>query len=134
MTGVQTCALPIWEASERGLGIADIKNIRILGEPLREAIGKPFLLPSSTRPLKLIPRPVINLAKNLIKYYPCVERDNCISCAACIDACPSKIITMGQKGIVFDYRKCIACFCCQEACPASAIKVKRSLFARLIGL
>jgi formate hydrogenlyase subunit 6/NADH:ubiquinone oxidoreductase subunit I len=41
---------------------------------------------------------------------------------------------MQENNIVFDYKKCIACFCCQEACPASAIKVKKSLFAKLIGL
>jgi len=122
------------EAVARGLGVADIKNIRVLGEKLQEVTGKPFALPSSVMSLKRIPRTVVNLAKKLIRYYPCVEQDNCISCAACVDACPNKIIQIKNKHIAFDYSKCIACFCCQEACPASAIKVKKSLFARLIGL
>ena len=122
------------EAAARGLGVADIKNIRILGETLQEVTGAPFVLPSTSRSLKIIPSSVINIAKKLIRYYPCVEMDNCISCAACVDACPSKIIEMKNKRIVFNYKKCIACFCCQEVCPASAIKVKRSLIARLIGL
>ena len=42
--------------------------------------------------------------------------------------------TDGTREIVFDYAKCIACFCCQEACPYSAIKVKKSVFAKMIGL
>jgi formate hydrogenlyase subunit 6/NADH:ubiquinone oxidoreductase subunit I len=41
---------------------------------------------------------------------------------------------MKKKGIAFDYKKCIACFCCQEACPSAAIKVKKSLVAKMIGL
>ncbi len=122
------------EAASRGLGIADISYIEILGEKLEEVMADSFLLPTTSSFKKNIPRPVINLAKKLIKYYPCVERDNCIRCAACIQACPNKAISMKNERIIFDYSKCIACFCCQEACPASAIKVKKSVFAKIIGL
>lgn len=122
------------EAAKRGLGEANIKSIMIAGEKLEEVKAKPFLLPSTSILKKNIPKPIMKLAKKLIKYYPCVEQDNCVSCAACIDACPNKAISMKNKRIIFDYSKCIACFCCQEACPASAIKIKRSYLARLIGL
>jgi formate hydrogenlyase subunit 6/NADH:ubiquinone oxidoreductase subunit I len=121
------------EAANRGLGVADINSIAVIGEKLQDIIKAPFILPT-TSITKHIPKPILNLAKKLIKYYPCVERDNCIRCAACIAACPNKAIRMQENNIVFDYKKCIACFCCQEACPASAIKVKKSLFAKLIGL
>ena len=121
------------EAAGRGLGIADINAIEIYGEKLEEIIDTPFLLPT-TSIKKKIPRPVINLAKKLIKYYPCVEHDNCTRCAACIQACPTKIISMKNNRIVLDYSKCISCFCCQEACPESAIKVKKSVLAKIIGL
>jgi uncharacterized protein (DUF362 family)/ferredoxin len=121
------------EAAVRGLGTADINSIEILGEKLEDAIGEPFLLPSTSM-LKKLPRPVIELAKALIKHYPCVKRDNCTKCAACVEACPTKAISMQDKGIVFNYSKCISCFCCQEACPAAAIKVKKSLLAKLMGL
>jgi len=121
------------EAAERGLGIADINSIEIRGEKLEEVINRSFLLPT-TSIKKKIPRPIINLAKKLIKYYPCVEHDNCTRCAACIQACPNKIISMKNNRIVFDYSKCIFCFCCQEACPASAIKVKKSILAKIMGL
>lgn len=121
------------EAAERGLGTADIGSIEILGERLEDAVDKPFLLPTTSLKKK-IPEPIVSLAKKLIKYYPCVERDNCIACAACIQACPSKAITLKKEKIVFDYSGCIACFCCQEACPNAAIKIKKSLFAKIIGL
>jgi len=127
------------EAAKRGLGVADIKSISIAGEKLEEVKVEPFLLPSTSSLKKNIPKPIIKLAKKLIKYYPCVERDNCILCAACIESCPNKAIRMNpapaRRGWVkFDYSKCIACFCCQEACPASAIKVKKSFFTKLLGL
>jgi uncharacterized protein (DUF362 family)/Pyruvate/2-oxoacid:ferredoxin oxidoreductase delta subunit len=121
------------EAYARGLGIADINSITILGERLEEIVAKPFLLPPTSM-LNKIPRPVINIVKKLIKYYPFVEQDKCIICDACILACPVKIISMKNNRIVFDYSKCIACFCCQEACPASAIKSKKSIVAKMVGL
>jgi uncharacterized protein (DUF362 family)/ferredoxin len=125
--------LSIKEAAKRGLGVADIDAIEILGERLADVTGEPFLLPSTSM-AKRLPWPVIELAKVLIKHYPCVERNNCTKCAACVQACPAKVISMQDEGIVFNYSKCISCFCCQEACPAAAIKVKKSLLAKLMGL
>jgi len=122
------------EAAGRGLGTVDLNSIQILGEELKDIIGSPFLLPTTSPLRKKIPRPIINLAKKFIRYYPYVEQNNCIQCAACIQACPNKIISMKNDRIIFDYSKCIACFCCQEVCPASAIKVKKSLLAKIIGL
>jgi ferredoxin len=122
------------EAAQRGLGKSDINSISILGEKLENVIAEPFLLPSTSLLIKKIPKPLIELARKLIKYYPYVERNNCNRCTACIKACPKKIISMKKNAIVFDYSKCIACFCCQEVCPNSAIKVKKSLFAKIIGL
>jgi uncharacterized protein (DUF362 family)/NAD-dependent dihydropyrimidine dehydrogenase PreA subunit len=121
------------EAAARELGLSRIGDIEVLGEKLEDVVGAPFLLPTTSM-AKNIPLPVANLAKKLIRYYPCVEQDNCIKCAACIQACPTKAISMKKERIVFNYAKCIACFCCQEACPASAIKVKKSLLAKMIGL
>jgi len=121
------------EAAGRGLGIADINAIEIRGEKLEDIIADKFLLPT-TSIKRNIPRPVINLARKLIKYYPCVEHDNCVRCPACIQACPNKAISLKNNRIVFDYSRCISCFCCQEACPASAIKVKKSVLAKIMGL
>lgn len=125
--------LMIKEAAGRGLGVDDINSITIHGERIEDVINQRFLLPQASTASKL-PAPVKKLAKKLIKYLPCVERDNCTTCAACIEACPFQAITMGKKGIVFDYSKCISCFCCQESCPSSAIKIKKSLLAKMLRL
>jgi len=121
------------EAAARNLGVADIHSINILGEPLDKVIGKPFLLPAASA-IKKVPLPIINIAKNLLKLYPCVEHDKCIRCATCIKACPNNVISMKNNRISFDYRRCIACFCCQEVCPVAAIRTKKSLVAKLMGL
>ncbi len=120
------------EAVTRGLGVADINSIEILGERLEDVIAEPFQLPTTSM-VKKIPRPIIEIAKNLIRFYPKVDHLNCTRCGVCIEACPNKIVSMKSNYIVIDYSKCISCFCCQEACPGSAIKVKKSIFAKMIG-
>ncbi len=121
------------EAAARGLGIAALKSISVVGEKLEDVIAESFILPSTSLKSK-IPRPIIEIARKLIKYYPCVDQDNCSSCAICIQACPNKIISLKKNRIVFNYAKCIACFCCQEACPNAAIKIKRNIWAKMAGL
>lgn len=121
------------EAQARDLGIADIDFIEILGERLENVIDEPFKLPT-TSINKKIPRPVIEIVKKLIRFYPKVEHKNCILCLACIESCPNKIMGVKSNRIIIDYSKCISCFCCQEVCPNSAIKIKKSMFAKMLGL
>jgi uncharacterized protein (DUF362 family)/Pyruvate/2-oxoacid:ferredoxin oxidoreductase delta subunit len=120
-------------AAQRGLGIADINSIDILGVRLEEVIQEPFELPASSWRSK-IPRPLLDLVKSFIRFYPRVEYANCANCGACIEACPEKLISRKKGKIVIDYSRCISCFCCQEACPTSAIKVKKSILAKLLKL
>jgi uncharacterized protein (DUF362 family)/Pyruvate/2-oxoacid:ferredoxin oxidoreductase delta subunit len=122
------------EAAQRGLGRADLGSIKISGEDLDHLNVQPFLLPSSSHLQRKVPKPIIKLAKLLIKYYPVPIPENCTRCTACIKICPNNCISMGKKGIIFNYKECIACFCCQEACPSKAIRVRKSLLAKIIGL
>jgi uncharacterized protein (DUF362 family)/NAD-dependent dihydropyrimidine dehydrogenase PreA subunit len=121
------------EAAKRGLGVTDINLMDILGDRLEDVIEEPFRLPATSM-IRKIPRPIIEIAKNLIRFYPAVKHNNCTRCGICIAACPNKAISMNSNRIVIDYSKCISCFCCQESCPASAIKVKKSILAKIVGL
>jgi uncharacterized protein (DUF362 family)/Pyruvate/2-oxoacid:ferredoxin oxidoreductase delta subunit len=121
------------EAARRGLGIADINSIQVLGEPLKNILGEPFELPKTSLKRNM-PQLIINIVKDFIRFYPEVEHAKCIRCGSCIKACPQKVISMKDNRIGIDYSGCISCFCCQEICPASAIKVKKSILAKLIGL
>jgi len=121
------------EAAMRGLGISDINGIEVVGESLDSVTGRPFLLPVASFTRKL-PRPVVNIAKRFIKYYPHPLHKICIRCSACIKSCPQKVISMKKGRISINYRGCISCFCCQEICPVAAMEVRRSFVARLAGL
>jgi len=123
----------IREAAGRGLGNFRLNAINIQGEELQGLAVKPFLLPVAAQKTNL-PKPLVELAKKLIRYYPHPLRKKCIKCCACIKACPKKCIIMRRKGVFFDYSECIACFCCQEVCPVAAIRVRKSILARMIGL
>lgn len=120
------------EAARRNLGTADINSIKILGERLEDMRLEPFQLPT-TSITKKIPRPIIEIAKNFIRFYPKVEHTNCSRCGVCIRACPNKAMSLSKNRIFIDYSKCISCFCCQESCAFSAIKVKKSVLAKLVG-
>jgi len=121
------------EAAMRGLGISDLNGIEIVGEDLNSVIGRPFLLPVALFTRKL-PKPLVNIAKKFIKYYPHPLHKVCIKCGACIKTCPKKVISMKRGRIAIDYRGCISCFCCQEICPVAALEIRRSFVARLAGL
>ena len=118
---------------KRGLGIADLKNIEVLGEKLENVVGEPFLLPATSIQRKL-PAPIAKFILKFIKHHPCMDKGKCIKCSGCVEACPKHAIEMTDKGIVFDYTKCISCFCCLEYCPAGAIKIKKSFLAKLLHM
>lgn len=60
-----------------------------------------------------------------ISYRPQLSflQEKCVSCGACVEACPQGAHKMGQGIHSFDRAKCIACGSCQALCPAEALKV-----------
>jgi uncharacterized protein (DUF362 family)/NAD-dependent dihydropyrimidine dehydrogenase PreA subunit len=120
------------EAAKRGLGSAEPSTIEILGDSL--AVEEGFILPAASLLDRKLAQQVLKLIRGFIRYYPYLEPDKCITCAACVANCPHKAIRLKGKGIIFDYQKCVSCFCCQEVCPQAAIKLKKSLLAKLAGL
>lgn len=121
------------EAAKRGLGVMELSSIQVIGERLEDVVGEPFRLPSTTIITK-IPRPLIDIAKKLIRFYPIINPALCMKCGACIKACPQKVIQEKNGRVIIDYSDCISCFCCQETCPYAAITVRKSLLAKLLRL
>ena len=122
------------EAALRGLGVSDIAEIEILGEDLAKIKPDEFLLPSASIQKRKIPKPILNIFKALVRYYPVIRHDRYTRCCACVKACPQMIISLKNNKMRFDYSRCIACFCCQEVCPSSAINVKKTILTKMLGL
>lgn len=54
--------------------------------------------------------------------HPVIVADDCVSCGACVDACPADVLELGDEcAEVVDADSCIACGACMDACPTGAI-------------
>ncbi len=56
--------------------------------------------------------------------FPFFNKNKCVGCGICANACPQKTIQIIDHKAVFDNSKCIRCYCCQEVCPKNAIDLK----------
>lgn len=53
-----------------------------------------------------------------------IINDDCISCGACVGACPVEAISEGDSKYVIDPETCIECGACADACPVGAPKAE----------
>jgi len=128
-----TDVLTTKEAADRGLGKADINSIQVLGEKIDDITQEPFELPATSITQKL-PRPLLEIVKRLLRFYPKIDGSKCTICGTCVKICPNHAIAIKSKKTMINYSRCISCFCCEETCPASAIHVKRSVFVQMLEL
>ena len=64
---------------------------------------------------------------------PQVNNKLCVGCKRCAQVCPAHTISMKNGKAVINRKNCIKCFCCQEFCPKGAMRVHRTLVARLLN-
>lgn len=48
------------------------------------------------------------------------QKEKCIGCGSCVEACPEQGLTLTAAGIVRDTARCRSCGACADACPALA--------------
>ncbi len=49
-------------------------------------------------------------------------RHRCVSCKACVAACPEGAVAFDEKGVSIDDDKCTLCGLCVKACPTGALR------------
>lgn len=139
LIGLKQEEVPTLEAAlERGLIPASEEELTVAGDPGAFALPDFQLIETSNSHLfrgdgtSLCRRIKGAAIEKLLAQRPRVEPAQCVGCGVCGKICPAKAITMKGGRPRIDRKKCIRCFCCQEFCPESAMKVRRTLVARLL--
>ncbi len=50
-----------------------------------------------------------------------VDKEKCVGCGACVEACPAQAISMAGGKAKIDADKCVDCGKCLQVCPQGAI-------------
>jgi len=124
----------IYDAHQRGLGVGDLKKIKILGEKFSDVKINGFKHSAVAVGLiqKRIPRLLYSYFQNQLTYIPEVNPHKCTGCMECVDICPSGAAYKMEDKAWIEKNKCIHCMCCHEVCRFNAIKLKSQLMGLLI--
>lgn len=68
--------------------------------------------------MKAAPR-IKTIRAEAAKAYPVTDIERCVSCGACVRACPVEAIPMDQP-LMTDTSRCVRCAACVKACPHDA--------------
>jgi len=123
----------IKNACERGLGIADLNDIEIVGLTLDEAkkLVPKFKVPGR-RMTKFASLITGKIVYKVTKRIPILKKKLCQKCGQCAEICPADAINFKKNEYPEFLRKiCISCLCCMEICPHQAIKTKSRGFKGL---
>lgn len=55
-----------------------------------------------------------------------VDKEACVGCGTCVDACPEAAIEMDDEFAKVDEARCNECGTCVDSCPTQAIKVEKN--------
>ncbi len=140
LIGLDRSSVPLLEAAaRRGLSKESAEEVEVIGDVL------PLIVPDfenmkAMTNIEFAPKNfgIFNgivgwVEKTCLVSKPAVKKNECIGCKQCEQICPAKAIVMKNKLPVIDRKLCIRCFCCQEFCPKGAMKVHRTLIAKLIN-
>jgi uncharacterized protein (DUF362 family)/Pyruvate/2-oxoacid:ferredoxin oxidoreductase delta subunit len=131
MVGIEPLMVPTTRlAHERGVGVGDLAQIELLGEPLETTRVADFQLSSGSDFFGHTG--VLRFLQGRLVAKPVLVAERCQGCWVCVEHCPAGALSKNGQLPAFDYGKCICCYCCQELCPNNAIELRRPLLARML--
>jgi uncharacterized protein (DUF362 family)/Pyruvate/2-oxoacid:ferredoxin oxidoreductase delta subunit len=120
------------EAVKMGLPGATIESIESGDLGPADFGAHPFKLPGGLDVQFGMPPFLANLLKRQLTSFPAADRQLCILCGICRDACPPEAITIKNSALMVDQERCIRCWCCRELCPHDAMEVRRSMILKIV--
>lgn len=121
------------EARRMGLDGSRWEEITIVGTPLDSFPSKAFRLPSGLDVQFGLPKFLSTLLKRQLISFPIADRQSCVLCGICRDACPPEAIEIKNSDLIVDQGRCIRCWCCRELCPHDAMLVRRGLILKIVS-
>ncbi len=123
-------------AHERGIGMADLTKISVLGEAIEDVSVLDFKKPSSSSQ-DFASKYVPNFLLSRMFHHSCttvstVYQPNCTKCYECVTNCPARAMSAPDGKVIVDTNKCIGCFCCDEVCNFKAIRMKRTFIGEAL--
>ncbi|MBD3367279.1 MAG: DUF362 domain-containing protein [Candidatus Eisenbacteria bacterium] len=116
---------------ERGLGVAGLDRIDIVGDDAEKLAPEDFRLPG-TGALNYIPDILVRLLEPFIWAHPEMSPERGCrgpECGLCVRSCPVRAIRLVDGVPTVDFKTCVECLCCHEVCPHDAVEVKLSWLA-----
>jgi uncharacterized protein (DUF362 family) len=121
------------EARRMGLDGSTWEEIQIIGLSLDSFPSHPFRLPNGLDVQFGLPKFLSTIIKRQLTSFPVADRQRCLLCGVCKDACPPSAIEIKNSALTVDQGRCIRCWCCRELCPHDAMLVHRSLVLKIVS-
>jgi len=121
------------EARRMGLAGTAWEEIELGGASLDSFPSRPFRLPSGLDVQFGLPKFLSTILKRQLTSFPIADRQSCVLCGICRDACPPVAIEIKNSALIVDQGRCIRCWCCRELCPHDAMLVRRGLVLKVVS-
>jgi uncharacterized protein (DUF362 family)/NAD-dependent dihydropyrimidine dehydrogenase PreA subunit len=121
-------------AVKRGLGTAQMTEIQLVGEEMRDVQIRDFK--HSAIAVGVIRKKIPAFLHGFIQWQlvltPRISQKKCTSCEECMEICPMGAVQMFEGKAKIDKSQCIHCMCCHEVCRFHAIKLGQKPLGKLL--